>query len=202
VQVKATANDGSGIEGKLEISISNQFIAVTEIIVSGEAGKDSITKDDGVLQMIATIFPAHASNPEVIWSAENITGDAFINQDGELKAVANGPVLVKAHSTDGSNTYGSCVVFILNQSDSPDIFDSNDYAVYTIQQRDILTIYYLNTDFIGKTCTIYTLPGVLKYKQQITSDITEINVSSYSAGIYIIKISDKKTSISLKTMIR
>ena len=38
VTARATANDGSGIYGELAITISNQFVAVTGITVTGEGG--------------------------------------------------------------------------------------------------------------------------------------------------------------------
>ncbi len=54
VTARATANDGSGIIGELVITISNQFVAVTVIIVTGEGGATTITSNSGTLQMIAT----------------------------------------------------------------------------------------------------------------------------------------------------
>lgn len=202
VRVKATANDGSGTEGILDISISNQAIAVSEIIVTGESGKDSITMDDGVLKMVAEIIPANASNQAVFWRIENLTGKASINLYGELKAIANGAVRVLADASDGSGITGSCIVQISNQVEKPELFDKDDYAYYTVQQGNTLLIKYFHTDFIGKTCAIYSISGVLKYKALVYADPTEINVSSFSSGIYIIELYDSQSSITFKTMIR
>lgn len=61
----------------------------------------SITVDNGTLQMVATITPEDASIKKLNWTVINGTGKATIDQNGLLTAIANGTVSVKAAATDG-----------------------------------------------------------------------------------------------------
>lgn len=115
VTVKATANDGSGISGTQEITISNQTIKVTAITVTGQNGASTIATDGGNLQMIANVQPADATNKTVTWSVENGTGSATIDASGLLTATGNGTVTVKATANDGSGIVGQTVITISGQ---------------------------------------------------------------------------------------
>jgi uncharacterized protein YjdB len=115
VSAIATANDGSGIFGTLDLTISNQIVHVTDIYVSGTGGATAITVDDGSLQMIAAVLPANATDNTIIWSVVNGTGQAIINSSGMVTAVDNGTVIVTATANDGSAVFGSLVINIFNQ---------------------------------------------------------------------------------------
>lgn len=99
-------NDGS----------SSDKVAVTDIIVTGEEDKNTITTNGGTLQMKAEILPVDASDDAVTWSVENSTGAATIDQDGLLTAAGNGTVIVKATAKDGSEVYGKETVTITGQT--------------------------------------------------------------------------------------
>ncbi len=113
--VRATANDGSGIYGQLQVVISNQFIPVSSIGVTGAGGVTSITQDNGTLQLVASINPANATNKNITWSVINGTGQAAISSSGLVTAIADGTVTARATSTDGSGTYGALTITISNQ---------------------------------------------------------------------------------------
>jgi uncharacterized protein YjdB len=115
VTARATANDGSGIYGTLLITISNQFIKVTSISVSGAGSLTSITTDNGTLQLSAGISPSNATNKTVTWSIINGTGQATINSSGLVSAVKNGTVTARAAANDGSGVYGTLIITISNQ---------------------------------------------------------------------------------------
>src|SRR5690606_19802917 len=55
VTAVATANDGSGVQSSLVITISNQIIPVTSIVVTAAGGSTTITQDNGTLALIATV---------------------------------------------------------------------------------------------------------------------------------------------------
>ena len=82
VTAVATANDGSGVTGTLVITITNQFIPVTSIAITGASGSTTITTDNGTLQLTATVIPADATTKTVTWSVVNGTGQATINSTG------------------------------------------------------------------------------------------------------------------------
>jgi uncharacterized protein YjdB len=115
VTAKATANDGSGISGTITIAISNQIVPVTGITVTGQGGVNSITTDNGTLQLNEIVLPADAGNKTVIWSIINGSNLATINNAGLLTAVANGTITVRASANDGSGIYGTMVINISNQ---------------------------------------------------------------------------------------
>ena len=115
VTAMATARDGSGITGTYNITISNQIVPVTSIIVSGAGGATIIAADKGSLQLSATVFPSSATNKTVTWSIVNGTGHATINATGLVTAIDNGTVTARATANDGSNVSGTLVITISNQ---------------------------------------------------------------------------------------
>jgi uncharacterized protein YjdB len=102
-------------------TLSYQFyevtgVAVTSVTVQGQGGASTITTSGGTLQMEASILPANATNQNVTWSVQNVTGVASIDQAGLLTAYADGNVLVTATAADGSGATGSTVIALSNQS--------------------------------------------------------------------------------------
>ncbi len=88
---------------------------VDKIVVSGTGNANSITTNNGTLQMIATVTPAEAPQ-QVKWVLENSTGSASISSTGLITAKTNGTVTVKATSTDGSNLDGKATITISGQT--------------------------------------------------------------------------------------
>jgi parallel beta-helix repeat protein len=115
VTAKAMANDGSGIYGTLEIAISNQTILVSNITVTGEGGKTTLLIDEGTLQLHANVVPDSVTDKTVTWSVVNGTGQATINSYGQMTAVAEGTVTVKAAANDGSQVDGTLDITIVKQ---------------------------------------------------------------------------------------
>lgn len=113
VIAKATATDGSGVEGVLTITITGQLVLVENITIEGS---DSIDVDGGTAQMVAIVSPPDATNPTVEWSIENETGEATIDNNGLVTAIRNGTVVVKATATDGSNVTAQKQLTISNQT--------------------------------------------------------------------------------------
>ena len=115
VTAVATANDGSGVTGTLVITITNQFIPVTNITVTGTGGATTITTDSGTLQLTATVIPSDATDEAITWSVVNGTGQATINSTGLVMALADGTVTARATANDGSGVVGSLVITISGQ---------------------------------------------------------------------------------------
>jgi uncharacterized protein YjdB len=116
VTAVATATDGSGVQGTLTITITNQFIPVTGITVTGAGGLTTITQDNGTLALTATVSPSNATNKSVTWSIANGTGQATISSTGVVTAVSNGTVTARATVNDGSGIYGQLVITISGQT--------------------------------------------------------------------------------------
>jgi len=118
VTVLATANDGSGVQGSLEIGIWQKD--VTDITVSSAAANDSV-EVGSTLQMYAEVQPADASDTTVTWSVIDGTGSASIDQTGLLSATDPGTVEVVAESNDGTQ-----------------VTDTLEVGIYGIPVSDIL----------------------------------------------------------------
>jgi uncharacterized protein YjdB len=114
VTARATANDGSGVDGTLILTISKQVIPVTSIVVTGAGGSSTIAIDNGTLQLTATVLPLDAMNKTVTWSIVNGTGQATISTTGLVTAITSGTVTARATANDGSYVYGTMVVTIGN----------------------------------------------------------------------------------------
>jgi len=116
VTITVRALDGSGVSGTIDITNSNQtpVVPVTTITVTGEGGATAITENGGILQMLADVVPADATDATVTWSVSD-TSIAKIDGNGLLSAVNIGTVTVTATANDGFGGIGSLDVEITNQ---------------------------------------------------------------------------------------
>jgi uncharacterized protein YjdB len=115
VLVKATSSSRPSVSGSQVITISNQEVLVTSVVVSGTDNLEVITVKSGTLQMLAAVLPANADDDSVVWTVENGTGMATINATGLLTAVADGTVTVTATSFSTPSISGSLAIMISNQ---------------------------------------------------------------------------------------
>ncbi|MBL7969388.1 MAG: Ig-like domain-containing protein [Prolixibacteraceae bacterium] len=115
VKVIATSTDGSGIKGEYQIIITNQTILIQSISISSVTG-NTITTDNGILQLQYAILPTDASSKTVTWSISNLTGKATISTSGLVTAEKNGTVTAIATATDGSGIKGEFQITISNQT--------------------------------------------------------------------------------------
>ncbi len=149
VTVTATALDGSGVSGTIDITNSNQtpVVPVASITVSGAGGATEITENGGSLQMEAVVLPADASDSKYTWSVsdENI---ATINGSGMLSAVNIGVVTVTATAADGFGGMGSLDVTISNQY--TEVADLT--ALKALDPSDKMTVYKI----VGEVVLTYS----------------------------------------------
>ena len=116
VWAKAISVSNTTAKDSMLITLSNQFVAVTSLVVSTQgAVPATITTNAGTLQMIATIAPANATNQAVTWSIIPVTGTATINASGLVTAVTNGTVWAKAVSVSNTTVKDSMLITITNQ---------------------------------------------------------------------------------------
>jgi Bacterial Ig-like domain (group 2)/Family of unknown function (DUF5689)/Lamin Tail Domain/Secretion system C-terminal sorting domain len=118
VTVTATAQDGSGVTGTIDITNSNQtlVVPVATVNVTGTDGATSIMVNNGTLQMLAEVLPADASDATVLWSVDD-TDIGTIDASGMLTALSNGTVTVTATANDGFGALGTLDVAISDQFD-------------------------------------------------------------------------------------
>ena len=103
VLAQATAADGSGVVGSVQITITPAPIRVNSITVSGsnsvQAGQST--------PLTASVLPADATNRSVVWTVQNGTGKATIDTNGVLTGTSAGTVLVQAKAADLSGVSGT-----------------------------------------------------------------------------------------------
>lgn len=117
VTIRATAQDGSAVYDDQVITITNQIIYVTSIVVTGTGGATTITVDNGTLQMIATVLPVNVTDGTVVWTLTNGSGTGSISATGLLTALTNGTLTVKATAVDGSLIFGVLLITLSNQAE-------------------------------------------------------------------------------------
>jgi uncharacterized protein (TIGR02145 family) len=110
VIVQAIANDGSGVSRTFTITITNQTIYVSNIIVSGAGGSIIIPEGNSTLQMNAVVEPPNADDPTFTWSVINGTGTATIDANGLLTKTTEGTVTIVATANDSKGNYGEQVI--------------------------------------------------------------------------------------------
>ena len=97
---------------------------VESITISTEGDKATIDTKGGSLQFSVTVLPEDATDKNVIWSLENNTCFASIDQNGLLVAspisLGNGTVTVVATAADGSDVKASMDITISNQGNPSD----------------------------------------------------------------------------------
>lgn len=59
-----------------------------------------------------TILPGNATNKELTWSVTNQTGKATVDENGTIKALEAGTVVITATAKDGGGAHGECTVTI------------------------------------------------------------------------------------------
>ena len=180
VRVMATANDGSGVYGTLEITISNQqTVPVTGITITGAGGLTSITEENGTLQLIATITPSDATNQTVTWLIVNGTGQATINATGLVTAISEGEVTAIATANDGSGVTSTLEITI-------EYMHFNDFSIIV---RDEYVEVYFNEDHSGYQLSLYNLMGELKQKKIISGTSCQFDKALLPRGVYIVVLS-------------
>ncbi|MBW8334007.1 MAG: T9SS type A sorting domain-containing protein [Prolixibacteraceae bacterium] len=91
-------------------------VFIDNITVVGANDANSITVDNGSLQMNALILPNNADNQTLKWTVIDGTGRAAINTEGLLTALRDGTVTVQAEATDGSWITGNTEITISGQN--------------------------------------------------------------------------------------
>jgi uncharacterized protein YjdB len=142
VTVSATAQDGSGVEGTMQVTITEQVIMVSSVSVISEGGATSV-EEGGALQFSVEVLPENATNNTVTWSVENGTGSATITPSGLLTAVSPGTVTVSATAQDGSGVSGEFELQITEIQTSINPAPTTDPLIYPNPSTGL---FFINTN--------------------------------------------------------
>lgn len=111
VLVKATAWDGSGVNGTRKVVILSKPV---EAIQLSSANNQTTVYVNETIQMSATVLPSDASVKTITWSVAPAE-KAFINSSGLMKGKIAGLVTVTASATDGSGVYATMDITVINR---------------------------------------------------------------------------------------
>lgn len=193
VWAKAVSTADASKKDSLELTLSNQSVAVASVSVNTASGVPAaITVNAGTLQMMATVLPANATQ-SVTWSIVPGTGTATISATGLVSAQTNGTVWAKAVSTADASKHDSLEILISNQGTGVnDLFTSGVVAVYPNPVNNELSI-----DFKSWTAEVFTISmtnllGQEVYKASLNNKKTSHNLSNLAPGTYILNLTDAK----------
>ncbi len=99
VDVIALPKDNKGKSDTLTITISNQTVEVSNIVISNDIGSSKVPNTVSS-QFFAEIFPENAENKTYTWSVTNGTGKATITENGLFTPDTLGTVFVEATPDD------------------------------------------------------------------------------------------------------
>jgi uncharacterized protein YjdB len=186
----ATANDGSGVIGILTITISNQVIPVTNISVSATGGVTTISEENGTLQLIANVFPSDATNTAVTWSISNGADLASINSTGLVTAIDTGSVTVRATANDGSEIYGTFVISISDNDNSPPAgYERLPVKIYPNPAGELVTIRIDEPTLIPDFIQLVNLSGIIVLRLKLNRDEREFSIPiDLKSGFYIVQL--------------
>jgi len=173
----ASATDGSAVSGLIEITITNQIIPVSDIMISPVDGTTVISAEKGTLQLTTEVLPEHATDKTVEWSVENITGKAEVNESGLVTGIEDGIVSVIASAKDGSGVRSSLEIKI------------NRNRPLTAIVRNGLVQVALDGHYQGYRLSLIDRNGLLMREIFVNGDLCEFNVSNLPSGIYIVVLS-------------
>jgi hypothetical protein len=178
-------------------SSPDQIIAITDISVVGEGGATAINTDGGTLQLSAQIMPVDATNNTVTWSISNGTGQASISTTGLITAISSGTVIATATATDGSGVSGSLIITISNIPDSiSKTINNSKILVYPNPVTDLL--YILSTGSSFNKILIFDIAGIIVYEKINASELSFIDVSDFSKGMYLVQFKDQNNTATAK----
>ena len=123
-----TEDRGSGYMGYAQGVSVGGLIGLT---VATEGGNPpTITTNGGTLQMVATVFPASASQA-VTWSIVPGTGMATISASGLVTAVSNGTAYAKAAAVQDPTVTDSLMITMSGQTAQPPLVITLDATAIT-----------------------------------------------------------------------
>jgi uncharacterized protein YjdB len=186
VTVVATAQDGSGVTGTKEITITDP---VTNITVSAPA---NTVEEGSTLQMSADVDPDGAVQ-DVTWSVTAGTGTATIDANGLLTAGTAGTVTVVATATDGSGVTGSKEITVTEPVSVGSVRNST-YEVYPNPSDGKFTIKL--KEMKGRF-VVYDLSGSAIAAGVISDYRFSLDLSSNGNGVYLLRVTTgEKSEIS------
>ncbi|MDP3914540.1 MAG: Ig-like domain-containing protein [Bacteroidota bacterium] len=193
VKAIATATDGSGVKGELIITISNQVIPVETITILDNLKNDTINGIATKLSLKAVVTPQNATNSNVNWIVESITGQAKIDQNGELTTISEGSIKVIVKALDDSKytthkEYIIAIPVLLEQHNSLD-----NVKLFPNPASGTIQIHFDKMPLHGVTLEVRNPLGQLLLNKIIFENRSELSLKQYNYSLFFVTIIDKNS---------
>lgn len=120
----ASTQDGSNLSAICNISVYNDIILISEIILNPSHMEG---KENESFEINAIIIPDNAANKQLKWSSSN-EKVAVVN-DGVVNLINSGSAIISAEALDGSNVKSECTIIVSENSGIESIIqDKNTYV--------------------------------------------------------------------------
>lgn len=104
------------------------FHGVTDITLSENS---LLLQPDDQVQLTASVYPADAENPEVIWTSSNVNV-VTVSPTGLVEAVGFGVATITCTAADGGNVKATCKVVVTTDHEAVDLGLSVKWATMNI----------------------------------------------------------------------
>ena len=198
VKAIATATDGSGVKSELLITISNQIVLIKNITIVDELINDTIKGIGTKLKLKVQIAPQNATDSNVNWFVENITGRAKIDQDGELTTISSGKIKVIAKALDESQVtaqkaYTIAIPVLLQEHNYPE-----NIRIFPNPSSGKIRVQIEKLPANGVELEVRNPLGQVIIKKQINENRSEWSLEDYPFYLYFVTIIDKEKATTYK----
>jgi uncharacterized protein YjdB len=181
--IRATSSENDMLYDEIDVTVNYAIpVTVIEVYTQDEVPAE-INTIGGTLQLIAEIFPADATNQEIIWVV--VLGEelASVDQNGLVTALDNGFVVIRAIWAEDDAIYGEIGVTINTLSVENIVASSLKYYPNPVVDR-----FHLEAEQIISEVNVYNMLGQKVLDVEMNSSQGNIDFSSIPKGNYIIKV--------------
>lgn len=124
VVIIASTQDGSNLSATCNISVYNDIILISEIIlnpinIEGQENESATIN--------AVIIPENATNKQLRWYSSN--DEVAVVNDGVVKLVKKGTAIISAEALDGSNVKSECTIVVSENAGIESIIEDKNTVV-------------------------------------------------------------------------
>lgn len=174
-----------------KMKVSNKFYALGEDINGCKNYSDTIAINAYPSPVKPTItafknFLSITYQPSIVWYRD---GNVLSDTGSSIKKAASGAYKVKVSNQYGCYTYSDVYNHIYDLLSIKDIFTSDSLTIFPNPASSTITIE--TTEKSNHTVYLYDLQGKLLQLAKLNNGYLEMNLQSYSSGIYIIALGSK-----------
>lgn len=126
----ASTKDGSNLSATCNISVYNDIILISEIILNPE-NIEGYENESTTIS--AVIIPEDATNKQLRWYSSN--DDVAVVNDGVVNLVKKGTAIISAEAVDGSNVKSECTVVVSESAGIESIIEDKNTFVKIFNLR-------------------------------------------------------------------